>query len=145
MITTGDEELRNEAIVYRDQGKAGFLGGDHVRMGYAWRMSELHAAVGVIHLSHLDDAINTRRRVALRYDDTLASLPGMPASFHPCRIGLEISTSTSSFWLRVLTVASSTRALRANGRIAFGRGLCLAPPSSADLCRPRQGLVSGGG
>jgi perosamine synthetase len=76
MITTGDEQLRDEAIVYRDQGKAGFLGGDHVRMGYAWRMSELHAAVGLIHLSHLDEAIATRRRVAARYDVALASLSG---------------------------------------------------------------------
>ena len=76
MITTGDEQLRNEAIVYRDQGKAGFLGGDHVRMGYAWRMSELHAAVGLVHLSHLDEAIAARRRVAARYDEALASLSG---------------------------------------------------------------------
>jgi perosamine synthetase len=76
MITTGDEQLRDEAIVYRDQGKAGFLGGDHVRMGYAGRMSELHAAVGVIHLSHLDEAIATRRRVAARYDEALANLEG---------------------------------------------------------------------
>jgi perosamine synthetase len=76
MITTGDELLRDEAIVYRDQGKAGFLGGDHVRMGYAWRMSELHAAVGLVHLSHLDEAIATRRRVAARYDEALASLSG---------------------------------------------------------------------
>jgi len=76
MIATGDEALRNEAIVYRDQGKAGFLGGDHIRMGYAWRMSELHAAVGLIHLSHLNDAIATRRRVAARYDEALARLSG---------------------------------------------------------------------
>jgi dTDP-4-amino-4,6-dideoxygalactose transaminase len=76
MITTADERLRDEAIIYRDQGKAGFLGGDHVRMGYAWRMSELHAAVGLIHLSHLDEAIATRRRVAARYDEALARLPG---------------------------------------------------------------------
>ena len=76
MIATKDEALRDEAIVYRDQGKAGFLGGDHIRMGYAWRMSELHAAVGLIHLSHLDDAIATRRRVAARYDEALAHLSG---------------------------------------------------------------------
>ena len=76
MITTGDGDLRDEAVVYRDQGKAGFLGGDHVRLGYAWRMSELHAAVGLIHLSHLDEAIETRRRVAARYDEALAGLSG---------------------------------------------------------------------
>lgn len=91
MITTADERLRDEAIIYRDQGKAGFLGGDHVRMGYAWRMSELHAAVGLIHLSHLDDAIATRRRVAARYEEALASLPGCQPLFIP-------ATSVSNFY-----------------------------------------------
>jgi len=87
MITTGDEQLRDEAIIYRDQGKAGFLGGDHVRMGYAWRMSELHAAVGLIHLSHLDEAILTRRRVAARYDEALARLSGcQPLSIPPAAV-----------------------------------------------------------
>ena len=67
MIVTADESLRDEAVIYRDQGKAGFLGGDHVRLGSAWRMSELHAAVGVVHLGRLDTAIATRQAVAERY------------------------------------------------------------------------------
>jgi len=71
MIVTADERIRDEAVLYRDQGKAGFLGGDHVRMGYAWRMSELHAAVGLVHLEHLDEAIATRQSVAARYDKAL--------------------------------------------------------------------------
>jgi len=71
MIVTADERIRDEAVIYRDQGKAGFLGGDHVRMGYAWRMSELHAAVGLVHLEHLDEAIATRQAVAARYDKAL--------------------------------------------------------------------------
>ncbi len=76
MITTADERLRDEALVYRDQGKAGFLGGDHVRMGYAWRMSEVHAAIGIVHLQRLDEAIAVRQRVAARYDKGLAGMPG---------------------------------------------------------------------
>jgi perosamine synthetase len=83
MITTGDETVDVEARIYRDQGKAGFLGGDHVRLGYAWRMSELHAAVGIVQLRRLDEFLDTRRRVAHRYDQQLASIPGitpLPAS-----------------------------------------------------------------
>ena len=75
MIVTADEGLRDEAVIYRDQGKAGFLGGDHVRMGSAWRMSELHAAVGLVHLQRLDEAIATRQAAATRYDKALASTP----------------------------------------------------------------------
>src|SRR5436309_976138 len=77
MIATADERIRDEAIVYRDQGKAGFLGGDHVRMGYAWRMSELQAAVGIVQLRRLDEFIKIRREVADLYDAALGGIDGI--------------------------------------------------------------------
>ena len=73
MIVTADERLRDDAVVYRDQGKAGFLGGDHVRLGAAWRMSELHAAVGLVQMRRLDEFIAARRAAAAVYDAALAS------------------------------------------------------------------------
>lgn len=77
MIVTADERLRDEALIYRDQGKASFVGGDHVRLGYAWRMSELHAAVGLVQWARLDQFLATRRRVAAFYDAELADMPGI--------------------------------------------------------------------
>jgi perosamine synthetase len=77
MILTDDERVRDEALLHRDQGKAGFLGGDHVRLGYAWRMSEVHAAIGSVHLGHLDDAIARRTEIARTYDHALAEIPGV--------------------------------------------------------------------
>jgi dTDP-4-amino-4,6-dideoxygalactose transaminase len=77
MIVTDDEGIRDEALVYRDQGKAGFLGGDHVRMGYAWRMSELHAAVGLVHLRRLDEFLAVRRTAAAVYDRGLSANPAV--------------------------------------------------------------------
>jgi perosamine synthetase len=77
MIVTADGRIRDDAVIYRDQGKAGFLGGDHVRLGYAWRMSELHAAVGIVQLRRLDEFIKIRREVADQYDEGLAGMPGI--------------------------------------------------------------------
>ncbi|HLY82899.1 MAG TPA: DegT/DnrJ/EryC1/StrS family aminotransferase, partial [Acidimicrobiales bacterium] len=77
MILTADEGVRDEALIYRDQGKAGFLGGDHVRLGYAWRMSELHAAAGIVHLRRLDEFIAARQRIAALYDAGLADVEGV--------------------------------------------------------------------
>jgi dTDP-4-amino-4,6-dideoxygalactose transaminase len=77
MIVTADERVRDEAVIYRDQGKAGFLGGDHVRMGYAWRMSELHAALGLVQLRRLDEFIATRRKAAAVYDNGLEGVDGI--------------------------------------------------------------------
>jgi dTDP-4-amino-4,6-dideoxygalactose transaminase len=87
MIVTSDEGLAAEARVYRDQGKAGFLGGDHVRMGAAWRMSEVHAAVALAHLGCIDEFLAVRRHVAGLYDDGLAAMAGVTALRPPpgCR------------------------------------------------------------
>jgi perosamine synthetase len=84
MIVTADERIRDDAVIYRDQGKAGFLGGDHVRLGYAWRMSELHAAMGLVQLRRLDEFIKIRREVADQYDEALAAIDGItPLVRHP--------------------------------------------------------------
>jgi perosamine synthetase len=83
IVTTADEALRDEARIYRDQGKAGFLGGGHVRLGYAWRMSELHAAVGLTQLARLDEFIAVRRRVARLYDEALGAIPGITPVLAP--------------------------------------------------------------
>jgi perosamine synthetase len=77
MILTVDESLRDEARIYRDQGKASFLGGGHVRLGSAWRMSEVQAAVALVHLSGMPRHIERRRAVAARYDAALADVSGI--------------------------------------------------------------------
>ena len=62
------------------EGKAGFLGGDHVRLGYAWRLSEVHAAIGEVQLSHLPQFLDVRRRTGARYDAGLADISGITAA-----------------------------------------------------------------
>ena len=77
MIVTSDERVRDEAIMYRDQGKAGFSANLNVREGYAWRLSELQAATGAVHLSHLPDFLEVRQRVAARYAEGLRGIDGL--------------------------------------------------------------------
>jgi perosamine synthetase len=72
MILTSDERLAADARIYRDQGKAGFLGGEHVRLGSAWRLSELQAAVGIVQVGRLGEFIKRRCEVAERYDAAFA-------------------------------------------------------------------------
>lgn len=75
MIVTGDERIYQEALIYRDQGKAGFLTNKHTRLGYNWRMSELHAIVGLSQFRRLEEFIFARQRIAAIYDEGLASIP----------------------------------------------------------------------
>ncbi len=82
MIVTDDPMLAEEARVYRDQGKAGFTANVHTRLGYNWRLSELHAILGASQLARMEEFIGTRRRLARIYDAGLPKTSGV----HPLRI-----------------------------------------------------------
>ncbi len=77
MIVTDDGRLRDEARVYRDQGKADFLTNAHTRMGYNWRMSEPHAVIGRSQLARLEEFVAARQRVARVYDEELRGVSGI--------------------------------------------------------------------
>ena len=74
MITTADESLYREALIYRDQGKEGFATNFHVRLGYNWRMSEPHAIIGLAQMKRLPGFIERRREIAATYDADLPKL-----------------------------------------------------------------------
>lgn len=83
MLVTASQELRDEARIYRDQGKGAFTANHHVRNGSAWRLSELNAAVGEVHLRRLKEFVENRRRVADRYTAALAGLDGLRPLVEP--------------------------------------------------------------
>jgi perosamine synthetase len=87
MILTPSGELADEARIYRDQGKGSFSANHHVRHGYAWRMSELNAVTGLVHLRRMTDSIERRREVAQRYGEVLGGLDGFGVLAEPagCR------------------------------------------------------------
>jgi len=74
MIATNNDDIAEEARVYRDQGKGSFHANFHTRMGANWRMSEPHAAIVLSQLNRLDEFIARRQELAARYDVALASL-----------------------------------------------------------------------
>lgn len=73
MIVTNDDRIYEEALIYRDQGKAGFYANIHTRLGYNWRMSEVHALIGLTQLRRLNEFIKGRHAVAEVYDHTLSN------------------------------------------------------------------------
>jgi perosamine synthetase len=75
ILSTADEDVVRQALVLRDQGKISFAENLHVAAGYSWRLSELHAVVGTVHLAQLDATIEAKRRIAARYDELLAGSP----------------------------------------------------------------------
>ena len=77
VLVTGQEEIDEEARLYRDQGKASFTANVHGRMGYNWRLSEPHAIIGLTHCQRLDEFIAERQDIARRYDTGLEKIEGV--------------------------------------------------------------------
>ncbi|GAB3862094.1 hypothetical protein GCM10027610_105750 [Dactylosporangium cerinum] len=68
VLTTGSSEWATAARRHRDQGKADD-GLHHVVFGSAWRMSELHAALGVAQLLGFEATRTRLTRLVSRYLD----------------------------------------------------------------------------
>jgi dTDP-4-amino-4,6-dideoxygalactose transaminase/dienelactone hydrolase len=76
-ITAQLEEHALDAMARRDQGKQNFYSNVHDRIGNNWRMSELHASVGVATLKRLAGSLDERRELAAGYDRGLLGIPGV--------------------------------------------------------------------
>jgi dTDP-4-amino-4,6-dideoxygalactose transaminase len=74
-ITTNDAALREGMQMYREHGQKKKYYHDVV--GWNGRMDGIQAAVLSVKLKYLDQANNGRRRVAARYNQLLAGLPGV--------------------------------------------------------------------
>ena len=83
MIVTDDATIHEQTLQYRDQGKEGFLTNFHIRMGSNWRLSELHAAVGLSQLGRLEQFVAERRRVAEAYTKRLSAVRGLDPLLPP--------------------------------------------------------------
>lgn len=73
-ITTSDDELDARVRQLRYMGQRGTKH-EHLVVGYQERLDEIQAAFLSVKLRHLEEQIEGRRRVALRYDDLLVGTP----------------------------------------------------------------------
>jgi perosamine synthetase len=74
-VLTDDDELAELCRSLRNQGRgpsSEWL--EHVRLGYNYRLSELHAALGVAQFERLDEILARRAQVASWYDERLAQV-----------------------------------------------------------------------
>jgi FlaA1/EpsC-like NDP-sugar epimerase/dTDP-4-amino-4,6-dideoxygalactose transaminase len=88
MIVTNDEEIAHVCRSMRNQGRddgASWL--RHTRLGYNYRLSDLHCAVGLAQLERVEELLRSRDNVAARYTQALASNPHLtlPADFEGIR------------------------------------------------------------
>ena len=75
MIVTDNDSIAEAVASLRDCGRAKGSKYSHVRIGFTERMNTVHGAVGRIQLRRLDQWNDQRKRIARKYDETLADLP----------------------------------------------------------------------
>jgi dTDP-4-amino-4,6-dideoxygalactose transaminase len=80
MVFTDDPALARRIGIIRSQGEDPQRKYHHVELGHNFRMTELHAAIGLAQLGKLDALLENRRQLAERYRDELGltSCPGLP-------------------------------------------------------------------
>jgi perosamine synthetase len=89
-VTTDDDALAQRVRESRTHGmRRGPAGTGFPELGFAGRMSDVHAAIGVVQMDRLDDIVQGRARSAMHYRDALASISGILAPeplWHPGRV-----------------------------------------------------------
>jgi perosamine synthetase len=76
MLVTDSEAIANLCRSLRNQGRdnnTAWL--SHGRLGYNYRLSELHSALGIAQLERIDELLASRERVAESYKQALARVP----------------------------------------------------------------------
>ncbi|WP_432662613.1 DegT/DnrJ/EryC1/StrS family aminotransferase [Wukongibacter baidiensis] len=85
MIITNDDKVAKLCRSYRSQGRAvtGFWL-HHERIGYNYRLSEIHAAIGIAQMERLDEILQKRQLVADMYTQRLEHVDGITIPYiHP--------------------------------------------------------------
>jgi dTDP-4-amino-4,6-dideoxygalactose transaminase len=70
---------------------------EHAVIGYNYRMTDVQAAIGREQLKRLPEIVATRRRLGDRYNELLASIPGLTLPHEPAWA----RTNWQSFWVRL--------------------------------------------
>ncbi len=82
VVLTDDDDLAALLRSTRNQGRSddgAWL--VHSRMGFNYRLSDVHSAIGVAQLERLDDLLEGRARVAALYQHRLAPMSGVSPMF----------------------------------------------------------------
>lgn len=110
MVVTDDAEFADTCRHLRGQGVSPTRTYWHDVVGFNYRMTNIAAAIGVAQLESIEDTLAVKRRIADRYRDRLAGVPGV--TFQP-----EMEWATNVYWMVSILVDPSLR----DGLMAFMR------------------------
>lgn len=122
MIVTANPEWASRALYLVTQAKDDPVEHVHGAVGFNYRLSNVHAAIGCAQLEQLGEFVGAKRALAQRYAERLSSVPGLT-------IMREAPWAMSTFWLFTVLVDEQTFGLdrRALGRLLDREGIQTRP------------------
>lgn len=108
---------RDAALFIASEVKAPAWHYEQQTLGYNYRMTDLHAALGLSQLQRLDTYVETRNQLATRYDSALRNLP--------LRLPAVLQGNRSAFHLYAIRVNAPRRRFVFEGLRAAGIGVNL--------------------
>lgn len=127
MITTDDERIYRAALMLRDHGKPDHRFNKHTEFGYNWRLSEIHAVIGVEQMNKIDWILSERRRVAEIYDGKLRNVDGIELIKMPAKV-------TSSYYKYIVYLNEGLDRDYVKNKIKNEYGIELTGEVYADPC-----------
>jgi perosamine synthetase len=80
ILVTPNREVAEDVRSLRNQGRTPDMQEmDHDRIGFNYRLTDLHAAIGIAQLERIDEMLNARDNVAALYRERLTQLGAEPA------------------------------------------------------------------
>ncbi|MGO8787153.1 MAG: LegC family aminotransferase [Terriglobia bacterium] len=97
MLVTDNAEWAARARYLTTQAKDDPIEYVHNAVGYNYRLTNLLAAMGCAQMEQLETFVEAKREIAKRYQESLASLPGV-------RLPEEAEWASSTFWMYTVLV-----------------------------------------
>lgn len=67
MVTTNDENLAEKVRVIRNHGRAAYGPTEILELGFNYRLSDIHAAIGLVQMKHVQEFVAERNELAKAY------------------------------------------------------------------------------
>jgi perosamine synthetase len=118
MVTTHSEQEWRLLKSLRNQGRAddgGWL--EHARLGFNYRLDDVHAAIGIAQVEKLDEILERRGAVAARYAELLAGVDGVEI---PCADDAEHTRSWFVYVIKLDAGIDREAVIAALERAAIG-------------------------
>lgn len=105
-LLTDDEEMAARTRYLATQARQPVVHYEHTDIGYNYRLSNILAALGRAQLDRLEEMIERRRALRIRYRELFAAVPGVEMFGEPS--GVDGGPTRDNFWLSSILVDPDT-------------------------------------